>query len=186
MSSFKGFEVVPITDFGCSGWSMIRITVSAMKVGLSKPLIEAMGNPEHITFHRGVGENEGKMIIAAAEQSEEQGQIHINLANKKISFCNSEFSESCAEMVKTYAGGNFGKGTYYSIGGSKIEDGAFVFDFHDAMEHNVKMGMRGMGGNPATRQRPGTFPMPDRNVMQDRVSAMPGRAYNMQERSARV
>lgn len=186
MSSFNGFEVVPITDFGCSGWSMIRITVSAMKVGLSKPLIEALGNPEHITVHRGVGENEGKIIIAASDQTEKQGQIHINLANKKICFCNSEFSESCTEMVKNYANGSFGKGIYYSIGGSKIEDGAFVFDFHDAVEHNVRMGRRGMGGNSATRQRSGSFSMPDRNGVQDRVTAMPARAYNMQERTARV
>lgn len=182
MNSFKGFEVVPITDFGCFGWSAVRITVSAMKVGLSKPLIKAMGNPEYITFHRGVGENEGKMIIAASDNAEEQGQIHINLDSKKIIFSHSEFSESCAEMIQTYANGAFNKGTYYSIGGTRIDDGAYVFDFHEATEHNVKIGMRGMTGTAGgvSKPRPTTFSMPQRTY------SMQDRAPGVQERAARV
>lgn len=180
MSDFKGFEVVPATDFGYSGWSKIRITVSAIKVGLSKPLIEAMGNPSYITFYRGVGENEGKLIISATEQSEEQGQIHINPSSKKISFCNSEFTESCVDMVKTYAGDNFRKGTYYCIEGTKVDDDAYVFDFHNAIEHNVRMSRHGASENTATTQRTTAFPMPDR------LTSMPARAYNMQERPSGI
>ncbi len=182
MNTYKGFEVVPISDFGCAGWSQVRITVSSFRVGLSRHLIAAMGNPSYITFHRGVGENEGKMIIAAAENTGEQGQIHINLDSKKIIFSKSEFSESCAEMVQTYANGSFSKGTYYSIGGAKIDDAAFVFDFHEAMEHTVKYGMRGMNiaAAGASVQRPAAFSMPQRTYnMQDRG---PG----VQERSSRL
>lgn len=175
MSKFKGFEVVPATTFGCSDWSAVRITVSAKKVGLSKPLVDAMGAPSSITFHKGVGENEGKMIIAVAENAGEQDQIRINPENKKICFSDSVFAESCAGMIQAY-GGSFKKGTYYSISGTKVDEGAYVFDFREAVEHNVKMGTRGIAAG-ATRQRSNSFSIADRNGTQDRVTPMPPRGY---------
>ena len=184
MSKFKGFEVVPATTFGCSNWSAIRITVSAKKVGLSRPLIDAMGAPTSITVHRGVGENEGMMIIAAAESADDQGQIHINLDNKKICFSDSVFAESCADMIQTYGGGSFKKGTYYSINGTKVDEGAYVFNFREAVEHNVKMGTRGIAAG-ASRQRANSFSIADRNGAQDRVTPIPARGYGIPERSAR-
>lgn len=183
MSKFKGFEIVPAATFGCPGWSAIRITVSAKKVGLSRPLIDALGRPSSITFHKGIGENEGRMIIAAAEDAEEQNQIHINLENKKICFTESEFAAICAEMVQTYGRGSFKKGSYYSISGTKVDDDAYVFDFRDAVEHYVKVGSYGNTvGTP--RQRQNTFSISDRNGSQDRVTAMPARPYSMTDRSA--
>lgn len=182
MSKFKGFEIVPAATFGCPGWSAIRITVSAKKVGLSRPLIDALGRPSSITFHKGIGENEGRMIIAAAEDAEEQNQIHINLENKKICFTESEFAAICAEMVQTYGRGSFKKGSYYSISGTKVDDDAYVFDFRDAVEHYVKVGSYGNTvGTP--RQRQNTFSISDRNGSQDRVTAMPARPYSMTDRS---
>ena len=182
MSKFKGFEIVPAATFGCPGWSTIRITVSAKKVGLSRPLIDALGRPSSITFHKGIGENDGRMIIAAAEDAEEQNQIHINLENKKICFTESEFAAICAEMVQTYGRGSFKKGSYYSISGTKVDDGAYVFDFRDAVEHYVKVGSYGNTvGTP--RQRQNTFSISDRNGTQDRVTAMPARPYGMTDRS---
>jgi len=182
MSKFKGFEIVPAATFGCPGWSAIRITVSAKKVGLSRPLIDALGRPSSITFHKGIGENDGRMIIAAAEDAEEQNQIHINLENKKICFTESEFAAICAEMVQTYGRGSFKKGSYYSISGTKVDDGAYVFDFRDAMEHSVKVGSYGNSVG-APRQRQNTFSISDRNGTQDRVTAMPARPYGMTDRS---
>ncbi len=182
MSKFKGFEIVPAATFGCPGWSAIRITVSAKKVGLSRPLIDALGRPSSITFHKGIGENEGRMIIAAAEDAEEQNQIHINLENKKICFTESEFAAICAEMVQTYGHGSFKKGSYYSISGTKVDDGAYVFDFRDAVEHYVKVGSYGNSVG-APRQRQNTFSISDRNGTQDRVTAMPTRPYGMTDRS---
>ena len=176
MSKFKGFEIVPAATFGCPGWSAIRITVSAKKVGLSRPLIDALGRPSSITFHKGIGENDGRMIIAAAEDAEEQNQIHINLENKKICFTESEFAAICAEMVQTYGRGSFKKGSYYSISGTKVDDGAYVFDFRDAIEHNVKMGTRAITAS-ASRQRSNSFSIADRNGAQDRVTPMPPRGY---------
>ena len=70
---------------------------------------------------KGIGENEGRMIIAATEDAEEQNQIHINLENKKICFTESEFAAICAEMVQTYGRGSFKKGSYYSISGTKVD-----------------------------------------------------------------
>lgn len=184
MSKFKGFEIVPATTFGSSGWSAVRITVSAKKVGLSRPLIDALGRPSSITFHKGVGENEGRMIIAAAEDAGEQNQIRINLENKKICFSESEFAAICAEMVQAYGRGSFKKGTYYSISGTKVDDGAYVFDFRDALEHNVKIGAYGNAVG-APRQRQNTFSIPDRNgTTQDRVTSMPSRPYSMTDRNA--
>lgn len=182
MSKFKGFEIVPAATFGCPGWSAIRITVSAKKVGLSRPLIDALGRPSSITFHKGIGENEGRMIIAAAEDAEEQNQIHINLENKKICFTESEFAAICAEMVQTYGRGSFKKGSYYSISGTKVDDDAYVFDFRDAVEHYVKVGSYGNSVG-APRQRQNTFSISDRNGSQDRVTAMPARPYGMTDRS---
>ena len=183
MSKFKGFEIVPAATFGCPGWSTIRITVSAKKVGLSRPLIDALGRPSSITFHKGIGENDGRMIIAAAEDAEEQNQIHINLENKKICFTESEFAAICAEMVQTYGRGSFKKGSYYSISGTKVDDGAYVFDFRDAVEHYVKVGAYGNSVG-APRQRQNTFSISDRNGTQDRVTAMPARPYGMTDRNA--
>ena len=182
MSKFKGFEIVPAATFGCPGWSAIRITVSAKKVGLSRPLIDALGRPSSITFHKGIGENEGRMIIAAAEDAEEQNQIRINLENKKICFTESEFAAICAEMVQTFCHGSFKKGSYYSISGTKVDDGAYVFDFRDAVEHYVKVGAYGNSVG-APRQRQNTFSISDRNGTQDRVTAMPARPYGMTDRS---
>lgn len=183
MSKFKGFEVVPAATFGCSDWSAVRITVSAKKVGLSKPLVDAMGAPSNITFHKGVGENEGKMIIAVAEDAEEQDQIRINPENKKISFSDSGFADICAGMIQAY-GGSFKKGTYYSISGTKVDEGAYVFDFREAVEHNVKMGARAISAG-ASRQRTNSFSIGDRNGAQDRVTPMTPRGYGMSERAAR-
>jgi hypothetical protein len=114
--------------------------------------------------------------LAAAESADEQGQIHINLDNKKICFSDSVFAESCAEMIQTYGGGSFKKGTYYSINGTKVDEGAYVFNFREAVEHNVKMGTRGIAAG-ASRQRSNSFSIADRNGTQDRVTPMPARGY---------
>ena len=174
MSKFEGFEIVPAASLGNSRGDGIRITVSAMRVTLTKALIEAMGSPTSISFHKGVGVNEGKIIIAAEESS-----IRINLEKKRICFSHSEFSDACVEMIQAYAHGGFRKGTYYSISGIKIGDSAFVFDFRNAMEHNVRVwehaavptpgrvgaqGMHGAQGTNTAQVRP--YNMPGQQTMQ--------------------
>ena len=57
MTSFQGYEVVPAEGMARHGRTTVRITVSAKKVCLSRPLIKALKNPSHIVFYRGVGEN---------------------------------------------------------------------------------------------------------------------------------
>ena len=66
--------------------------------------------------------------------------------------------------------------TYYSISGTKVDEGAYVFDFRGAVEHNVKMGTRAIKAS-ASRQRSNSFSIADRNGTQDRVTPMPPRGY---------
>lgn len=135
MTKFEGFEIVPAASLGYSRSDTIRITVSPVRVSLSNALIDAMGKPTAITFHRGVDKNAGRIIIAAAV---EEG-IQINPEKKRICFSHSEFTDVCVEMVQTYAHGSFRKGTYYSISGTKVDEDAYIFDFRNAMEHNVRV-----------------------------------------------
>ena len=166
MISFKGFEIVPATGMFSTGVKQIRITVSAKKVGLSEQLLDALKHPAYISFHRGVGENEGKMIVAAAEHTGEPSEIQIEPGRKYAAFYNCDFVAMCDEMIRTYAKGAFRKGTYFSVAGSKMdEDGAVMFDFHNAEEHCVKVSK----GTGAQRLNSNGFPMPQR------VYSMPDR-----------
>ena len=168
MISFKGFEVVPAAGMFSTGVKQIRMTVSAKKVGLSEQLLEALNNPTFISFHRGVGENEGKMIIAATEHTGDAGEIQIDPDRKFASFYNCDFVNICDEMIQKFAGGSFKRGTYYSICGIKMEeDSAVIFDFHNAEEHCVKVS-KGTSG----QQRPATGSFP-----------IPNHVYNMPDRS---
>ena len=153
MINFAGFEIVPAEGMLSKGWSNIRITVSSKKVGLSGPLLDGLDHPSFISLHRGVGENEGKLIIVAAENAETPGGIRIDSDRKKVEFFNSGFVSMCLEMLKKYSEGSFKRGTYFSIAGVKMddpgrkpEDGdhapAFVFDFREAVEHCVKASPR--------------------------------------------
>lgn len=133
MISFKGFEIVPAAGMFSTGVKQIRMTVSAKKVGLSEQLLDALNHPEYIAFHRGVGENEGKMIIAAIEHNGDTGEIQLDSHRKYASFYNCEFVSMCDEMIRSYANGSFKKGTYFSINGTRMEeDGAVIFDFRCA------------------------------------------------------
>lgn len=150
MSKFEGFEVVPTASLGSSHGDAIKITVSAVRVSIPKALIVAMGNPSNIAFHRGVGENEGRIIIAADDSG-----IRLDLGKKKISFSHSEFSDTCVKMIQTYVHGSFRRGSYYSISGVKISEGAYIFDFRNAMEHNVRMwGGHAVSGRNGAQVRP--------------------------------
>ena len=141
MTTFQGFEIVPTEGMVRHSRTTIRITVSAKKVCLSEALIRALEKPSHIAFFRGVGENEGKMIIAAAREEDDTEKILITPDRKKVYFWNSNFVSMCGEMLKKYAGGTFKRGTFYSIAGVPLEEyevPAFVFDFKEAEEHLVK------------------------------------------------
>ena len=130
MISFKGFEIVPAAGMFSTGVKQIRMTVSAKKVGLSEQLLDALEHPAFISFHRGVNENEGKMIIAATEQNGETGEIQIDPGRKYAAFYNCDFVSLCDEMIQKYANGSFKRGTYFSIVGTKMDDSAAViFDF---------------------------------------------------------
>ena len=123
------------------GRTIIRITVSAKKVCLSRPLIKALKNPSHIVFYRGVGENEGKVIIAATREDDDTEKILITPDRKNVYFWKSDFVSMCVKMVQKYAGGTFKRGTFYSVAGLPFDDegfDAFVFDFREAAEHIVK------------------------------------------------
>ena len=143
MTSFQGYEIVPAEGMVRHSRTTIRITVSAKKVCLSEPLIRALKNPSHIAFFRGVGENEGKMIIASAREEDDTEKIQITPDRKKVYFWNSDFVSMCGEMMKKYAGGTFKRGTFFSIAGLPLDDEeyevpALVFDFKEAVEHLVK------------------------------------------------
>lgn len=160
MSKFEGFEIVSAASLGYSSGGTIKITVSNRKVTLPKTLIVAMGKPTHIGLHRGTGENEGKIIIAVADDS----GVQINLEKKRVCFSNSGFTDVCSKMIQTYAHGSFRRGTYFSISGVKLDEGVFVFDFRNAREHNVRVWSatpaRNRQYNPAERQmwNNGAFP----------------------------
>ena len=167
MISFKGFEVVPASGMFSTGVKQIRMTVSAKKVGLSEQLLDALKHPAYISFHRGVGENEGKMIIAATENTGDAGEIQIDPGRKYASFYNCDFVSMCDVMIQTYAGGSFKRGTYFSINGAKMEEeGAVIFDFRNAEEHCVKVNR---GSAAQQRTGAGSFPIPNR------VYSMPDR-----------
>ena len=68
MSNFKGFDLIPTTSLGNTLRGTIRIIVSAKRVSLPKSLIDAMGQPSSITFHKGLDGNEGKIIIGGAAE----------------------------------------------------------------------------------------------------------------------
>ena len=153
MINFAGFEVVPAEGMLSKGWSNIRITVSSKKVGLSGPLLDGLDHPSFISLHRGIGENEGKLIIVAAKDAEAPGSIRIDPDRKKVEFFNSGFVAMSLDMLKNYSGGALKRGTYFSIAGVKLDDPglkseegdhtpAFVFDFRDAAEHCVKASPR--------------------------------------------
>ena len=183
MINFAGFEVVPAEGMLSKGWSNIRITVSAKKVGLSSSLIDGLGHPSFISLHRGVGENEGKLIIVAAENAETPGGIRIDSDRKKIEFFNSGFVSMCLDMLRKYAGASLKRGIYFSIAGMRLDapevqaendEGertpAFVFDFREASEHYVKASPRNsfqsghapgpQAGGSTVVQHPSGFNMP--------------------------
>ena len=139
MTSFQGYEVVPAEGMARHSRSIIRITVSAKKVCLSEPLIRGMNNPSHIVFYRGVGENEGKIIIAAAPDEEDPERISISGDRKKVFFYNNDFVSMCGRILMKYTGETFKRGAFFSIMGERLEEeDAFVFDFSQAVEHLVK------------------------------------------------
>ena len=140
MNSYQGFEVVPAEGMARHSRSIIRITVSSKKVCLSDPLIRAMKNPSHIVFYRGVGENEGKLIIAAAPDEDDPERIPITGDRKKVFFYNNDFVTMCGKILQKYAGRTFKRGAFFSIMGERVEEDldAFVFDFREAVEHIVK------------------------------------------------
>ena len=141
MTNFQGYEVVPAEGMVQHGRTTIRITVSAKKVCLSRPLIKALKNPSHIAFFRGIGENEGKIIIAAAREEDDTEKILITPDRKNVYFWKSDFVSMCVKMVQKYAGGAFKRGTFFSVAGLPYDEeglDAFVFDFREAAEHIVK------------------------------------------------
>ena len=139
MTSFQGYEIVPAEGLARHSRSIIRITVSAKKVCLSEPLIRGINNPSHIVFYRGVGENEGKIIIAAAPDEEDPERIPITGDRKKVFFYNNDFVSMCGRILKKYTGETFKRGAFFSIIGERLEEeDAFVFDFSQAVEHLVK------------------------------------------------
>ena len=155
MINFAGFEIVPAEGMLSKGWGNIRITVSAKKVGLSGSLLDGLKHPSFISLHRGVGENEGKLIIAPAENAEEPGGIRIDPDRKKVEFFNSGFVSLCLDMLRKYAGATLKRGTYFSVVGVRLDGPevqaetdedeytpAFVFDFREASEHCVKASPR--------------------------------------------
>ena len=140
MINFSGFEIVPADGMLTHGPGAIRITVSAKKVALSGPLIRALKNPEYISFHWGVGENEGKIIIAAADEEDAAStRIQINSDNG-VFFYSSDFVDRCCDMLKHMKNANFGYGTFYSIMGKRVDDEteAYIFDLRNAQERCVK------------------------------------------------
>ena len=122
MTSFQGYEVVPAEGMVRHGRTTVRITVSAKKVCLSRPLIKALKNPSHIVFYHGVGENEGKIIITAAREDDDTEKILITPDRKSVYFWKSDFVSMCVKMVQKYAGGAFKRGTFYSVAGLPFDD----------------------------------------------------------------
>lgn len=138
MSVFAGYEIIPSAGLISSGSGQIRMTVSAKRVGLSERLLETLGKPSYISFHRGIAENAGKLIISAAEEGDGPGNVEINPEKRKVAFNYSEFVAMCGTMLRDHANGAFKRGTFYSIAGKKMgENAAVVFDFRNAVEHCV-------------------------------------------------
>ena len=134
----EDYEVLMIANMSKPFIGMLRLTVSEDRIGLYKPVLETIGNPNYIKFQRGVNANAGKLVLEAAEE-DEPGAIHMDYDRKKFSFFSRDFIEMCKDMVRKYAGGEFAGGVYYAVKGTLQDGGRVVFDFHVVEYHQVKM-----------------------------------------------
>ena len=128
----KDYEVLHIPNGRMPNIGLLRLTVSENRVGLYMPVLDALGRPDGIIIHRGINGNEGKLVIEAAEydpDNPDDGVVPIDYERKKIDFYSKDFVEACKEMIRKYGGGEFSRGIFYTVKGTRDGDDAIMFDF---------------------------------------------------------
>ena len=123
----KDYEMVYVSSVGSPQAGNCCLTVSSGKVGLFPAVLEILGYPKRIAFHRGIRSNAGKVVVEAAEDI--PGAILVNYDRKKICFYSREILDPLQELVQTNAHGEFVPGIFYTVKGVAAGENTVEFDF---------------------------------------------------------
>ena len=168
----KDYEVLHIPNGRLPNIGLLHLTVSENRVGLYMTVLDALGRPDGIIIHRGINGNEGKLVIEAAEydpDNPDDGVAPIDYERKKIDFYSKDFVEACKDMIRKYGGGEFSRGIFYTVKGTRDGDNAIMFDFRNVASRVVSAvqkpkkratngriaGMRGGASSGGGRQEQG-------------------------------
>ena len=133
----NGYEQLFVPSVGSPKVGSCCVIVSEGKVTFSPSVLGKMGHPKRITIHRGVNENEGKIVVEAAENV--PGAILVDYDRKKICFYSKEIVEPLKDLIRKCVNGEFVPGIFFSVKGVSIGENALEFDFRDAVYRVVSV-----------------------------------------------
>ena len=133
----NGYEQLFVPSVGSPKVGSCCVIVSEGKVTFSSSVLGKLGHPKRIAIHRGVNQNEGKIVVEAA--GDVPGAILVDYDRKKISFYSKEIVEPLKELIRKSANGEFVPGIFFTVKGISIGEKALEFDFHDAVYRVVSV-----------------------------------------------
>ena len=133
----NGYEQLFVPSVGSPKVGSSCVIVSEGKVTFSSSVLGKLGHPKRIVIHRGVNQNEGKIVVEAA--GDVPGAILVDYDRKKICFYSKEIVEPLKDLIRKNANGEFVPGIFFTVKGVSVGEKALEFDFHDAVYRVVSV-----------------------------------------------